>query len=163
MRSAFAIGVDRTPEQDVRFALQQLIEVAVRGLASGTNDPYTTVSALDLSRVALVPLVAREEAPRGRLDDGGHRRPSFEWPSAATLVSDVLDSVRQYGTDHPAVVRAGLDLAERLGTAARSEELRIAITVKVKDLMTAYADTGPDAPDIAALRARSEQVVHSLR
>lgn len=163
IRSAFAIGVERTPEQDVRFALQQLIEVAVRGLASGTNDPYTTVSALDLSRVALVPLVAREEGPRGRLDDEGRRRLSFEWPTAEFLVGDVLDSVRQYGTEHPAVVRAGLDLAERLGAAARSEELRNVIAAEVEDLMEAYADTGPDAPDVAALRRRFEQVIRGLR
>lgn len=163
VRATFAIGVERTPEQDVRFALQQLIEVAVRGLASGTNDPYTTVSALDLSRVALVPLVAREEGPRSRSDANGALRLSFEWPTAESLVGDVLDSLRQYGLEHPSVVRAGLDLAQRLGEAARTELLRAALAEKVDDLMSAYEASSPDTPDLVALRRRATQVIGRLR
>jgi uncharacterized membrane protein len=35
------IGRERTPEQDVEFAIHQLVEVAVRALSPGVNDPYT--------------------------------------------------------------------------------------------------------------------------
>ena len=165
VRSAYVIGVGRTPEQDVRFALQQLIEVAVRGLASGTNDPYTTVSALDVSRTALVPLVQREEAPRGRRDDAGRARLSFSWPSTASLVANVLDSLRRYGLDHPTVVRAGLDLADRLGAAARTDELARRLRHEgVRELLAAYEATEPDSPDLIELRhARERRTASAAR
>lgn len=162
VRNAFTIDGERTPEQDVRFALQQLIEVAVRGLASGTNDPYTTVSALDLARVALVPLVLREEAPRARFDETGVLRLAFTWPTTESLVDDVFDGVRRYGSAHQAVVTASLNLAGRLGAVARSTALRGRLAQKVDELVTAYARTSPDAPDLRSVRARAEEVLSSL-
>ena len=163
IRDAYAIGIARTPDQDVRFALQQLIEVAVRGLASGTNDPYTTISALELARVPLVPLMRRDEGPTGRLDDDGGLRVAFRWPAAGALVADVLDSVRQYGLEHPAVVRAALDLADDLGHASDDEGRRQTLASKVQELLTAYEATEPDAPDLDALSARGDEVLRRLR
>ena len=162
VRSAFVIGVERTPEQDVRFALQQLIEVAVRGLASGSNDPYTTASALDLARAALVPLVAREAGPRGRIDDQGVLRLRFRWPSAESLVATMLDSLRQYGLGHPSVVGGTLDLVARLGAAARSAPLRAMLRRKTSELMSAYERSAPDTADLAGMRERAGAVLDGL-
>lgn len=57
--------------QDVRFALRQRVEIALRGLASGTDDPYTAVAALDIAASALVPLWSRPEAGTGLPDENG--------------------------------------------------------------------------------------------
>ncbi len=163
VRHAFTIGIERTPEQDVRFALQQLIEIAVRGLASGTNDPYTTVSALDLARLALVPLVTREEAPRARFDEAGILRVVFTWPAVEALISDVFDAVRRYGAEHVSVVQAGLDLAERLGTAARSSAVRDALTGKVNELVAAHEHADHESVDLRAIHSRARGVIAALR
>lgn len=118
LRAAFTVGSSRTPTQDVGFALQQLVEIAVRGLASGTNDPYTAVSALDLSATALVPMWRERRAITGYLDGEGALRVVPSWPSAEELVDTVFDGISTYGTDHPAVIRAALRLAERLTDVA---------------------------------------------
>lgn len=118
LRAAVTIGTARTPLQDVRFALQQLVEIAVRGLASGSNDPYTAVSALDLSAAALVP-AWRDRSPaivhRG---ETGAERVLVHWPPLEELVDSLFDGIRTYGTEHPVVLRAALHLARRLETAA---------------------------------------------
>lgn len=137
-------------------------QIAVRGLASGSNDPYTTFSALDLSRVALVPLVQRDEAPGGRVDDDGAVRLLFAWPSAESLIGDAFDRLRQYGLEHPGVVRAALDLAARLGAEARTDAMRALIAGRVEDLLRAYADPGADAPDLATIRGRGRTVLDGL-
>ena len=75
LRRAATLGPARTPHQDVGFALQQLVEIAVRGLASGSNDPYTAVQAIDglsvlFCALATHPLgyhVARDPTGCGRL------------------------------------------------------------------------------------------------
>ncbi|MBC7725302.1 MAG: DUF2254 domain-containing protein [Burkholderiaceae bacterium] len=121
IRRAFTLGTSRTPYQDVRFALQQLVEIAVRGLASGSNDPYTAVTALDLSATALVPLWTREEAPTGLVDDDGVVRVVLHWPDAADLIASVFDGVLVYGTEHPLVIDAALHLLDRLRAAAGPE------------------------------------------
>lgn len=47
IRSATALGPQRVSSSDLEFAIRQLIEVAVRALSPGINDPYTAMSILD--------------------------------------------------------------------------------------------------------------------
>ncbi|WP_066515221.1 DUF2254 domain-containing protein [Curtobacterium ammoniigenes] len=117
-RAASMIGTARTPYQDVGFALQQLVEIAVRGLASGTNDPYTAVSALDLAATALVPLWRSGQPITAYCDGSRTPRVISHWPEAQTLIGTVFDGVQTYGTEHPIVVAAAVRLAERLEAAA---------------------------------------------
>jgi len=118
LRSAVTLGTARTPFQDVGFALQQLVEIAVRGLASGTNDPYTAVSALDLAATPLVPMWHDRARITAYLDSDGTARVLPHWPSTEALVSTVFDGVRTYGSEHPIVIAAALRLAKRLGDGA---------------------------------------------
>jgi uncharacterized membrane protein len=47
IRNATAYGPQRVPSADIEFAIEQLIEVAVRALSPGINDPHTAISVLD--------------------------------------------------------------------------------------------------------------------
>lgn len=118
LRSSVALGSARTPLQDVGFALQQLVEIAMRGLASGTNDPYTAVSALDLSATALVPLWRGREPVTAYCDDDGGVRVVPRWPAVVELVDSVFASVLTYGSEHPIVLEAAVRLARRLEDVA---------------------------------------------
>ncbi|ARC56645.1 hypothetical protein AS850_06105 [Frondihabitans sp. 762G35] len=118
VKSAITIGTGRTPHQDVRFALQQLVEIAVRGLASGTNDPYTAVTALDLAGTALVPLMTRPAAATTLADEDGTVRVNLHWPAPDDLLQDLFEGVAVYGLDHPLVVDAARRLAGRLRQSA---------------------------------------------
>ncbi|WP_277959007.1 DUF2254 domain-containing protein [Frigoribacterium faeni] len=120
LRRATTLGPARTPHQDVGFALQQLVEIAVRGLASGSNDPYTAVSALDMSAGVLVPLWRRGEPVTALLDDRGAPVVLVTWPSVEALVDSLFHTVRTYAPDQPAVLAAALRLVERLDEVAPS-------------------------------------------
>ena len=120
LRAMVLLGVARTPYQDVDFALQQLVEIAVRGLASGTNDPYTAATALDMSARTLVPLW-RDRAPITAYLQDGSTCVVPRWPSAESLVDSVFAGVRTYGMDHPIVTTAALRLAHRLEEVARPD------------------------------------------
>ena len=118
LRRSFTLGVARTPHQDVSFALQQLVEIAVRGLASGSNDPYTAVSALDHAAGVLVPLWRRGEAVTALVDDSGAPLVRCSWPAVEELVDSVFDAVDTYAQDQPAVLEAATRLLRRLDEAA---------------------------------------------
>jgi uncharacterized membrane protein len=120
LRRAATLGPARTPHQDVGFALQQLVEIAVRGLASGSNDPYTAVSALDISAGVLVPLWRQGEPVTALLDDRGEPVVLVTWPTVDVLVDSLFHTVRTYALDQPAVLAAALHLAERLDEVASS-------------------------------------------
>ena len=143
VRGCVMTGTARTPLQDVRFALQQLVEIAVRGLATGSNDPYTAVSALDMAAVALVPAWRDRERVTGYLDGDGTVRVTPHWPRLEDLVESVFEGVRTYGEDQPIVLRAALRLAERLaeaGTGGRAAAAEQTATVLRASLDRAEQD-----------------------
>lgn len=159
---AYSVGVERMPAQDVRFALQQMTEVAVRGLATGTNDPYTPISAMDLSRTALAPLVAWGDPANARLDDAGRPRVLFTWPATAELVGDLIDSMRQYGVEHLTVVLATFGLVQRLAEVARSDEVRSRMAIGTRALLDAYRDSAPASVDLEKAEAHGRAALAAL-
>lgn len=59
IRDATALGAQRVSSADLEFAVRQLVEVAVRALSPGINDPHTAMSVLDRLGAALCELKGR--------------------------------------------------------------------------------------------------------
>ncbi len=59
IRDATALGAQRVSSADLEFAVRQLVEVAVRALSPGINDPHTAMSVLDRLGAALCDLRGR--------------------------------------------------------------------------------------------------------
>ena len=60
LRDLFALGRERTIEQDPAFALRILVDIAIKALSPAVNDPTTAVQVLDHIE-AFVEVVARAE------------------------------------------------------------------------------------------------------
>jgi uncharacterized membrane protein len=70
----FAVGSRRTALQDLRFLIDELVEIAGRALSPGVNDPFTAVTCLDWLGAGFSDLASRELPSRLRLDDEGALR-----------------------------------------------------------------------------------------
>ena len=46
LRDAIIVGGSRTPEQDIDFSIDELVEIALRALSPGINDPFTAITAM---------------------------------------------------------------------------------------------------------------------
>lgn len=46
LRDCFTLGPVRTPEQDPQFLIDELVEIGLRALSPGINDPFTAITAL---------------------------------------------------------------------------------------------------------------------
>ena len=66
--SAFIIGGQRTPLQDIRFQFQQLTDVIVRALSPAINDPFTAINGIDALASAASQLARRPRVPEVRRD-----------------------------------------------------------------------------------------------
>ncbi|HSP41747.1 MAG TPA: DUF2254 domain-containing protein [Luteolibacter sp.] len=111
------IGPIRTAAQDFEFCLRQLVEVALRALSPGINDPFTAMSCIDYLGAALVK-VARRKLPRRRFADADDVPRVWVRP---TVFADLLDAsfnqIRQASGDRPDIA---IRLIERLGDIARA-------------------------------------------
>lgn len=116
VRRMFVVGDRRTPEQDVEFAADQLVEMAVRALSPSLNDPFTAVSCLDWLGAALC-RAARGQSPGPlRCDGQGEPRLVFRSPlTFAALADRAFHQIRQNGAGKPAVAIRMLETIETVG------------------------------------------------
>jgi uncharacterized membrane protein len=60
VRSLFVLGHQRTSDQDIEFGVNQLVEIAVRALSPGLNDPFTAITCVDHLGSVLCRLATRD-------------------------------------------------------------------------------------------------------
>ncbi len=151
------VGATRTPAQDVPFAVQQMVEMAVRAVSPSTNDPYTARNVVEELASGLVPALRGGDPGPGWVDGDGVVRLVWQLPSGAELVDLVFDDLRVYAASDPAVVRAALGLAGRLLRVAHPEaEARIRL--QVDELIGAAERSGMAEHDLARLRVERQRV-----
>jgi uncharacterized membrane protein len=109
--AAFIYGPERTLTQDVEFAVDQLVEVAVRALSPGTNDPFTAIRCIDRLGEALCQLTGRAMPSPYRYDDTDTLRVIAPSVTFTGVVDAAFNQIRQYGRTSVAVT---IRLLERL-------------------------------------------------
>jgi uncharacterized membrane protein len=115
LTSKIVVGSKRTPVQDPEYAVHQLVEIALRALSPGVNDPYTALTCVDKLSAVLCDLCKRE-LPSGFLQDKNDNcRVSYKTISFSGLGEAAFDQIRQFATQSTAIT---IRLLEALGKIA---------------------------------------------
>ncbi len=123
IRGAFAIGQTRTPAQDLRFAIHQLVEVALRALSPGVNEPFTAITCIDRLGSALCRLAQREIPSRFRRDDDGRVRLIAPVIGFVDVTDAAFGQIRPYAAaDATVTLRLLRTIAMVAPFATRSED-----------------------------------------
>lgn len=69
VRACFGTGAMRTPAQDMQFLIDELVEIGLRALSPGINDPFTAVTAVHWLGAATAEL-ARRNLTRSFAEEG---------------------------------------------------------------------------------------------
>ena len=96
LTAVFIRGSQRTATQDLRFQVNQLIEVAMRALSPGVNDPFTATNCMDWLQSALENLAARDLPDAHRYDNEKTLRVVAEPLTFQSFASLVFDQLRPY-------------------------------------------------------------------
>ena len=99
------LSKERTFEQDPKYAIRLLVDIAIRALSPAVNDPTTAVQALDQVE-DLLRRLGRSELDAGRAHDAaGTLRLVFPMPTWDDYLALSFDEIRQFGTISIQVVR----------------------------------------------------------
>jgi uncharacterized membrane protein len=116
------VGRERTPTQDIEFAIRHLVEVAVRALSPGINDPFTAIAVIDRLRGCLTRLAGRQLPVRILRDQTGQICLVRETTTFTSLTNAAFHQIRQAGARHPAVVIHLVDAIARIAEHASTTE-----------------------------------------
>ena len=128
LHGLFAFGRRRTETQDIRFSIDQLVEVAVRALSPGINDPFTAMTCLDHLGAALVHLAERRiPSPYRYGEDGALRVIAPSGLSFRHATDAAFNQIRQNSASVPAVSLRLLEVIAAVMELTHTEEQRAAL------------------------------------
>lgn len=117
----------RTFDQDPKYALRLLVDIAIKALSPAVNDPTTAVQALDEIEDLLRRIGGRNLAVGQVTDEAGVLRLIFPAPTWEDFLSLAFDETRAYGATSLQVMRrlrAALYDLERVVPHSRQKTVR---------------------------------------
>ena len=160
--NATALGSQRVSSSDLSFAVRQLVEVAVRALSPGINDPHTAISVLDRLGAVLCE-VKPLYLPTGVWIDQG--RPVLVVPHIQydQLVNAMFHMIRQNAAGKTSVLMRQLEVLTHVVSCERDRE-RMATLKRHADLVIGDAERDVTTPDdLDDLRRRHRAFVTMMQ
>lgn len=146
VRRAIVLGEERTFEQDPKYALRLLVDIAIRALSPAINDPTTAVQALDQIGDILLRLAGRRLESGSYRDADGTLRVVVSFPTWEDLLRLSFDEILAYGAGNVQVARRLKALIADLLAAAPAER-RAALEAWRERLVRNIARAFPDPDD----------------
>ena len=127
VRDAYVIGSERSVEKDAGFAVQQLVEIALRALSPGVSEPFTAIAAIDWLGGSLGALAERRIPSAMRTDDSGRVRIITTPRTFAALLLEAFEPIALHAGGSPTVVARLFDTLVRLAFVVQRPEDRQAL------------------------------------
>lgn len=163
MNGAFVLGDRRTAVQDIEFSFHQLVEIALRALSPGINDPFTAIACVDRLGSALCRLARREMPSPHRFDDHGRLRLVAPGPSFEGMVDTAFNQIRQSARSNPAVAIRMLDAIAQIAGHVQSAPDAACLQRHAGMIFRGAREAVPEAGDLAAVEARFAATTRALR
>jgi uncharacterized membrane protein len=124
IRQAFRLGNTRTPTQDVAYAVNQLVEMAVRAMSPAINDPFTAMTCLDYIGEGLSLFIRQGVKSPYYYDRNGRLLLVLEPVTFDELVNAAFDMLRHCSCDNASVLLHMLEVIDAIGQETKPPEAR---------------------------------------
>lgn len=155
---AFVVGKTRTMVQDIEFAMTAIVEIALRALSPGINDPYTALACIDHISAGLAEALKRSPPPIALKDDTDAVRLILNPVTFPGLLNTAIDQIRQCAGHNVAVVIRLLEALARIAPFAKTEEQRAAIARQADMIARGSKGQVKESRDLEDITRRLEQL-----
>jgi len=156
---AHVTGAHRTLRQDLAFAIDQLVEIAIRALSPAVNDTFTAMTCIDWLSDGLCTITAAWHSRRVYFDDSGKVRVIAAETSYERFVDRAFDKIRQAGRGMPAVMIRQLDALSKIMEYTCTPEQRRVLRDQADMILRSSEESVAEAADRADVRRRYDAVI----
>jgi len=160
--AVFITGSVRTPRQDVKYAVNELVEVAVRALSPGINDPFTTITCIDRLGASVGRLAERKIPSAFRHDDEGELRMLARPVTFGELLDAAFNQIRQHARANVSVLIRLLTALEAIAVQVQREADRDAVMRHAEMVRRGAEEVIPEPNDREAVQQQFERVKQVL-
>jgi uncharacterized membrane protein len=155
---AHVMGPHRTLVQDPVFAIDQMVEIAIRSLSMAVNDTFTALTCIDWLSAGLGRVSGRILDEGVYRDSTGRVRLIEFDPSYARMVNRAFDKIRQAAAGMPAVLIRLIDSLGSIMLDTTTQEQR-AVLRRQADMVLRLAEQSVDEPnDLEEIRFRYRRI-----
>ena len=149
----------RTPYQDIRYAVQQPVDITIRALSPGTNDPYTAINALRGLGSGLTRLCQRENDNPVIHDDEGRPRLHKKTITIEHMLDSVFRTLRSNVIGSVDATMAVLELAQNILETTARDSYRNIVIKAIHSIDDAFMDSDSPAADKEIIKNATAQIV----
>jgi uncharacterized membrane protein len=155
---AHATGPHRTLTQDLSFAVDQLVEIAIRALSPAVNDTFTALACIDWLGDGLGKIALRWRPAAVHRDNGGHVRVITVPVSFRRLVERSHDKIRQASRGMPAVMIRQLEMLIHVMARTQTAEQRELLLEQADMILRSCEESVPEPSDRADVRRHYDEL-----
>jgi len=159
VNDAIFLGMERTLTQDVEFAINQLVEMAVRALSPGINDPITATRCLNRLGQGLVELTQIQWPSPYLYDSDQKLRLIIKTITFPKMVNTAFNLIRQNGIQSPLVMITLLETIGIIVPFVQSDEDRAVLRLHADMVDRGCQRSIPEEVDRDCLRAAYHAVL----
>jgi uncharacterized membrane protein len=162
LERAHLTGPYRTLAQDLSFAVDQLVEIAIRALSPAVNDTFTALTCIDWLGESLCKIAAEWSPTQIHRDQAGHVRLISAAIGYQRIVERAYEKIRQASRGMPAVMIRQLDALEKVMEYTTTSAQRDVLIEQARRIQTANSESVPEPADRADV-SRSYEAVLAAR
>jgi uncharacterized membrane protein len=158
LRRSHITGSNRTLAQDLAFAVDQLVEIAIRALSPAVNDTFTAMTCIDWLGDSLCKVTTRWRPIYIHRDAHGYVRLITAHVSYRRLVERAFEKIRQAGRGMPAVLIRQLEALEKIIDDTTLSEQRELLLEQATMIYRASEESVQEPSDRADVKRQYDDV-----
>ena len=159
LRRAHICGPNRTLVQDLAFAVDQLVEIAIRALSPAVNDTFTALTCIDWLGDSLCKITTEWHPLRVRRDGHGYVRVITVQVSYNGLVERAFEKIRQASRGMPAVMIRQLEALTKIMENTTGPAQRQLLLYQAAMIHRASVESVPEPSDAADVKHEYDEVL----
>jgi uncharacterized membrane protein len=163
IQKTFFVGNQRTMTQDVEFGILQLVEIAVRALSPGINDPFTAIACVDRLGSILARLAQRTMPAAYRYGSDGSIRLIADCVTFISMADAAMNQLRQYARDNADVTIRLLETIAVVVSVTPSPADRDALRRQAEMISAGAEHALPEAQDRSTVKMRYGAVLRAIQ
>ncbi|MBN1132380.1 MAG: DUF2254 domain-containing protein [Bacteroidales bacterium] len=155
----FVVGKTKTAQQDLEFSIHQMVEIAVRALSPGVNDPYTAIACIDNLTSAMCYLVRARFPSKYRVDDKNQLRVIADTLDFEGVLDAAFNQIRQFSAGSPAVIIRLMEVLTIIHEFAVKKSHKKALVRHAQMTLQVGRDSIKEKNDLKDLKRRAGIIV----
>jgi uncharacterized membrane protein len=155
----FIIGKTKTSQQDLEFSIHQMVEIALRALSPGVNDPFTAVACIDNLTATMCYLAEAKFPSKYRFDKEKNLRVVTDGSDFEGVLDAAFNQIRQSSAGNTAVIIRLMEALITIQKFTRHENHKSAVMQHAEMVFNIGKQTISEEYDIDDLNKRAKKIL----